>query len=49
MALLRLRLARGGPGDAEAAAELRDALAKSDPDHAGMYGTELPEAFFSSS
>ena len=46
MALLRLRLARGGPGDAEAAAELRDALVASDPDHAGMYGAELPEAFF---
>ncbi len=49
MALLRLRLARGAPGDAEAAAELRDALASSDPDHAGMYGTELPEAFFGAS
>ena len=46
MALLRLRLARGGPGDAEAAAELRDALVASDPDHAGMYGEELPAAFF---
>ena len=32
-----------------AATELRDALAKSDPDHAGMYGEKLPEEFFRAS